>query len=137
MVDRYQRVKQQRRMGECNDCSVIAVSIAGRVPYNVAHKALKHEGRKDGCGAYMYQTLNALSSMGCKFYEMSHGKQPNGSRWTATSIGRKFPRGYYLVSMRGHIAAMVNGKVEDWTEGRRNIVLSVFKVTVPKGSRSK
>jgi len=136
MTAKYDRAKKQRMAGETNDCSVIAASIAGRVPYNVAHAALKAQGRKARGGAYLGWTKNALKGMGCRVERVEAGKQPNGSRWTATSIGRKFPKGYYLVSYRGHIAAMVNGVVEDWTEGRRHVVESVWQVTVPRGSRS-
>ena len=132
----YERAKKQRLSGEHSDCSVIATSIVCRVPYNHAHKALASQGRRCGGGAYLSWTLSAARGLGCKVDSIPFGKQKNGSGWTAASIGKRFPRGYYLVSMKGHIAALVNGEMQDWTDGRRHRVLSVYKVTVPKGSRS-
>lgn len=135
-MDKFTQIKNQRVPGECRDCSVISAAIAGRVSYKVAHAALKAQGRKDRGGAYTFQSVEALQSLGCTVERLQFGPQPNGNGWTAASIGRRFPRGYYLVTFRGHIAAMVNGKLEDWTAGRRHKVLGVYKVTVPRGSRS-
>lgn len=136
MGEKYEQAKAGRYAGERNDCTVIAVSIACRVPYNKAHAALGSYGRKRGRGANSTQWLGACRYLGCQWEQVNVGTQPNGSGWTGCTIGRRFPRGYYLVRFRGHLAAMVNGKVEDWTDGKRNRVIDVYRVTVPRGSRS-
>lgn len=131
-----QRVAASGKMGETNDCSVKAVSIACRVPYNVAHDVLRKMGRKHGRGVRMVQIGAAMLELDCTFGTEKHPRQSNGSRWTAASIGRGYPRGYFIVEFRGHVAAMINGVVQDWTDGRRHQVTGVYRVTVPRGSRS-
>lgn len=51
------------------------------------------------------------------------------ARYSAKTIGRVYPKGKYLVFFYGHVAAMVDGIIEDYTEGRRHIVKSIYKVT--------
>lgn len=130
------RVKASLKRGERNDCSVKAVSIAARVPYNVAHDALAFFGRQNGRGVYMATALEAVKKLGCTFETDKQPRQSNGSRWTAKTIGLGYPRGYFIVEFRGHVAAMINGVVQDWTDGRRHQVICVYRVTVPRGSRS-
>jgi hypothetical protein len=125
------------KMGESNDCSVKAVSIACRVPYNKAHDALKAEGRQTRRGARPTQILRSVEALGCVHEGIINPRQPNGSRYTMSTIGKLCKRGYWMALVNGHIAAVVNGQVEDWTEGRRHQVLAVWKVSVPRGSRSK
>lgn len=128
--------KASDKRGERNDCAVVAVSIAGRVPYNKAHDALRLAGRKNRKGTQRWQTKAALETIGCTYEVTEAPRQPNGSRYTAKTIGNGFKRGFYLVFYRGHVAAMVNGKIEDWTDDRNHRVQEVWKITVPRGSRS-
>ncbi len=128
--------KASDRMNEKNDCTVKALSIACRVPYNTAHDALKQMGRKKGKGATNAQWMEAIYLLGCEFEETLWPKQKNGSSYTPKTIGKAYKRGYYVVHFRGHVAAMINGEIQDWTVGRKHRVLAVYKVTVPKGSRS-
>ena len=136
-MERFDRVKKAReRFGETNDCSVIATSIAARVPYNVAHAALKAQGRNNRNGTTPARMLKALEALGCEWEQVTDPRQANGSRYTMKTIGQACRRGFYIVLVNGHVAAVVNGQVEDWTNDRRHHVRAYWKVTVPKGSRS-
>lgn len=50
------------------------------------------------------------------------------------SIGKKFPKGHFLVYTKGHVAALVNGKILDWTEGRRHQVIKLVQVKPRKAA---
>lgn len=52
---------------------------------------------------------------------------------TMTTVGRRLPRGKFLVFIRGHVAAVVDREVKDWTEGRKHRVKMVYRVT-PKNA---
>jgi len=45
-------------------------------------------------------------------------------------------RGNYILGVRGHVLAVKNGFVEDWTEGRKHYVDKIWKIT-KKGEKVK
>ena len=118
------------QVGETNDCSVKAVSILCDVPYHVAHRALRKQGRANRRGVNEFSIRFAIQSLGFEIETITHNAK------TMTTINRDplVQKGYYGVLVRGHIASVVNGKVEDWTNGRRHKIQKVFKV-MPKVSR--
>lgn len=119
------------------DCGVKAVSIACRVPYDKAHDACRLAGRKNCHGMWESELLKAIRITGCTHEEIDWvPRQKNGSRYTTKTIGQKYPKGFYIVWVRGHILAMVDGKVLDWTDGRKHRVVKVWKITAPRGSKS-
>lgn len=131
---RFVKAKEAReKFSEANDCSVIATSIAARVPYNEAHAALRAQGRPNRRGSTVSQLLRALESLGCSLEEIDNPRQPNGSRYTMKTVGRLARRGYYIVLVRRHVAAVVNGDVEDWSTDHKHRVLKVWKVTKKRG----
>lgn len=146
MSQRYNKAKRSRlAKGDTNNCSVIALSIACRVPYNKAHTACAQVGRKNGRGLHTFAIIKAAELLGCEVTRIvNRGNevgncrltQPNGSRYTAKTVGKKAKAGYFLAFVSGHVFSVVNSQVEDWTEGRRHNIKSLYRVTVPKGSRS-
>lgn len=118
-----------------NDCSVVALAITCRVSYKVAQQALIDSGRNIGERSFYGEEMNAVRKLGCTF-ETESPRQPNGCKYTPKTIGQYCKRGYYLAWCKGHIFAVVNGVVEDWTNGRKNHIIRVSRITVPKGSRS-
>lgn len=134
--EKYLLMKSESdRLGERNDCTVKAIAIAGRVPYKVAHKALARNGRRKRCGARNDVFFNAITDIGC-YYSVIRPRQPNGSRYTAKTIGKAYPRGYFIVQYYDHVAAMVNGEIADWTDERKHRVKALYRITVPRGSRN-
>ena len=113
------------QMLEDNDCAVKSVSIACDVPYRVAHKALKKYGRQARRGSRLPMIYASCEVLGFKMEKVAH---------IAKTVGQ-LPRdkntqnGFYMVHVSGHILAIVNGKVEDWSEGSRRVVRGLYKVT--------
>lgn len=115
-------------MGEHGDCSVRAVALTTNVPYETAHIALRVAGRRNRRGAFENQIIKATRSLGYTVDPKVIPKQSNGSLYTAKTIGRVYPTGNYLVYTRGHVFALVNGSVLDWTEGKKHRVLGLQRV---------
>lgn len=119
--------------GEKNDCTVIAAAIAGRLDYSIVHAELKRMGRKDGQGVSMPTVmLPAMENLGLRIDRIVDCLQPNGKYYTPISVGKRFKKGYYICSVNGHVFALVNGKVMDWTEGHRHYIQGIWKVTKPR-----
>lgn len=141
-MNKYQKIKTDKLYkSDKNMCSVIATSIACRVPYDKAYKALENHGRKHGQGTYWYQQSAAIQELGCELEKVfNRGNRPlrqkNGSKYTPKTIGERLKKGYYICRVRGHVFAVVNGEVLDWTDGRNHHINEVYKVKVPRGSRS-
>ena len=130
-MKRYQKIKNAKHREikkETNDCFVIATSIVCRMTYKAAHELCAKYGRKEGRGLHTQPILRAVESMGFSVEPVKRLKQKNGSKFTPKTIGDKLKRGYYLCFCRGHVFAVVNGDVEDWTEGRKHFIKSAYKI---------
>ena len=110
------------------------------IDYLDAHAALKKYGRRDRCGCWEHQQESALKSVGYSIKWLERYKlTPSGKRCgytkeyrgkTMTTVAKYLdPSKVYWIYTRGHVAAVINGKVEDWTEGRRHRVLNVCEIT--------
>lgn len=115
-------------MGETNDCSVKALSIVCDKPYRMAHDALRKLGRRNHTGATGLTLIAAIQQFGFTVSQVQ-GDSPNKFGGTVSTLTRRLPsKGTYFAIVRGHVIAVRNGKVEDWTAGRRHQVKVVFKV---------
>ncbi len=47
---------------------------------------------------------------------------------TANNCTDYLPRGNYILGVRGHVLGVQNGKVQDWTEGRKHYINRVWKI---------
>lgn len=118
---------------ECRDCSVVSLAIAARVSYETAYFAMARAGRKRNRGAYTRLTIEAAKFLGCEVVETDplDRYQPNGCQYTVKSIGKLCSDGYYLVTVKHHILAVVYGQVEDHYEGRKSRILRVLQIIKP------
>jgi len=118
----------RKRLNEKNDCAVIALSIVMRTTYKEAHTICAMAGRRVRGKTYTRQTFNAIQEAGFALEPVKRLKQKNGSLYTPKTIGDKLKKGYYLCFCRGHVFAVVNGDVEDWTEGRQHRITEAWRV---------
>jgi hypothetical protein len=138
MPKRYEKTignTRRRQLQERNDCAVIATAIAGRLPYKEVHEAYRLEGRRTRCGVYPQHIVGAAARLGLRLELVDNLKQPTGARYTGKTIGKRLKTGYWLVQMRGHIAACVHGEVEDWSADTRKGVLYAYRVVKPRQQR--
>lgn len=136
---------ESRSMGETNDCAVKAVAIACDVSYAEAHEAMKALGRKNRNGTNFYNiTTKAIEGFGftlkswglverdevIKSYPGVH----SGLKNITTHHPRRFPQvwskfhGNLLFHTKGHILAVRDGIVCDWTVNHAKRVVGVYEV---------
>jgi hypothetical protein len=125
----WDKVSQKsNEFNESNDCAVKALSIAMDTAYSVIHKLLKLQGRPNRQGTYKHQQQAVIEQLGFKLEPIQVKAK------TVTTLERENLQGYNLVYVRGHVLAVVNGSIEDWTQGRKHRILQGYKV-VPACSR--
>jgi len=125
---KHKKSRLRKQLNEMNDCAVIALSIVMRSTYKEAHALCESMGRKPRKGTYTKTTFGAIARAGFRLEPVKHLVQPNGSKYTPKTIGDKLKKGYFLCFCRGHVFAVVNGDVEDWTQGRRHHITEAYKV---------
>ena len=139
---------------DTKDCAVIAVSIATDTDYDVVHSMMKKHGRKDGKGTHMDITTKTLQELGWTTntlredaYKWGRGRYKKVKRVLSTVVGRSYellkfvdcdtvnqmskrrlPQGRYLVQTRGHILTVKDGKVHDWTNGRKHRPVRILEL---------
>jgi len=130
----------ERIDGEANDCTVRALANAYGMPYKLAHKIMAKQGRKPTKGLRPIETHLALTRMGFKL-EGVHGTtlkarylaktldcQPKAGI-TLASLLNSIGLGRYVVTIRGHALAIVDGQVLDYGNNLANShVATVYKL---------
>ena len=119
------------RMGETNDCTVKALAITAGISYEDAHALMASVGRKTGKGANGEMILKALSktlnvTLTPKNVKTCKGEY--GKRLTPNVFARMHPKGKFYCITRNHALAIVDGKVEDWTAGRKHQIRCFVEV---------
>ena len=111
--------------GEDNDCTVVALSIAAGIPYNVAHDILRAAGR-ERCKGFRLggwlrcQYRDGRSVCGYKVTPV------NACRKTLAQVRRDFPKGRFILRKRGHVFAMIDNEVMDYGTGNRTRITDLF-----------
>jgi len=121
-----------KSLNETKDCTVKALAITAGIDYNQARMIMRMVGRKPGKGLRTKSTRDTIKTMQLAVRVTGRIVDspcfPEGL--TMNTVGERYSTGRYLVFTRGHVAALVDGKVEDWTDGRRNRVKFLMKVGV-------
>jgi hypothetical protein len=125
----YQSYDEMRRIAikyynDNNFCTVIALAVCCNVGIGKAYHAMKRAGRKDRKGAVYHVTYSALHALGYreKVVHNIYGVQ-------VRSITKHLPnKGMFMVHVKGHVLAVRDGVILDWTEGRRHKVLMVNEI---------
>lgn len=113
------------KAGEDRDCTVKALTAITGLDYDTVHAAFAKAGRKPRKGCRRHITNKAAKILG---YEL----EPVRFRAkTAITVERDplLRTGTYLIGMTHHLAAMIDGELVDWSQGRRKRINDVFKLT--------
>jgi hypothetical protein len=125
-------------MGETNDCTVKALSVVAGIPYDQAHRELKALGRRSGKGFSMSRFLYAVRKhketrrlnqreFMAQHYEHAHvGQSVTPSH--PVRFAAYWPKGTFIMETRGHVLAVKDGEVCDWSEGRALRCLNLYQV---------
>lgn len=133
---------------ESNDCAVIAISIATDTPYERVHALLAKKGRRRHGRTSILMTLSAITELGYVVLaiepEQIVAQYPKGRVKGITTYHPRSPEFAHvweqykddalLLRCSGHILALKDGVVQDWSNGRALRVKEIWKV-VKKGAR--
>jgi len=113
-----------KRLNESKDCAVIAVAIATGVNYMSVHCLMTSKGRKP-----RKSTLNTITYATLKHFGFRGEKVSYRSK-TVRTLEREFKNrpGTYLVWVRGHVFALKEGHILDWTKGRQHRIKRVERI---------
>ncbi len=106
------------------DCAVRAICNTTGAEYDTVEAALLKAGRKINRGTYPDQIRKAIITLGFQIRERRFTKGT-----TIASAPREFPGGAWILFVRGHFAAIVDGNVIDWSEGRRFRIKHAYHIT--------
>ena len=155
---KYKDIKKQAYEGDTNCCTVISASLIFNKDYEDTRLYFAQNGRKTGKGVswakYEKIMANLAKLEGYKLtkYKITPWDIEGGrTTWafmieddkkvdtllkdlkTKTSVTvnnfRQFlPKGDYIFGMSGHVATVINGVVQDWTEGRAKRLCYIWTV---------
>ncbi len=112
-------------MDEAKDCAVRALSIVSGETYRSVHEVFARAGRRPRKGAPAWMTWDVLYKMGLERNLVTHKFQAK----TVVTLARELPsKGWFLIQVRNHILAAIDGKIIDWTADRRHRILAVYEV---------
>jgi hypothetical protein len=126
--------------GETNDCTVRALAAASGASYEEAHAALAKHGRpyrKGPTATWIYShgrryidcpaLRKAALDLGCS-WKVLEPTEYKAKTMTTAARDRHLASGRFICMVRGHVAALVDGEVIDWTAGRRHQIKEVYKL---------
>jgi len=97
--------------------------------YSVVHAAFAKHGRKarKGCN---FQSTGAAVARELGYHMTRLGPhQYSAKTMISAAKDRALRSGHYVAKVRGHVAAIVDGKIIDWTQGRRHRIIAIFEFT--------
>lgn len=126
---------------ETNDCTVRALTASTGLDYDVCHEQFRKQGRKNRKGCHFFvEGPKAAKALGFTMRKMERSEYRAKTMITAERDS-SIASGRYCVLVRGHVAALVDGKVIDWSQGRRHNIKAIYHVTkdavAPAPKRSK
>ena len=119
-------------IGDTNACTVIATAIVCGCSHASADRVLNEIGKRERRkGVYFHgtQLMHDVLSRFNKVASCEYSSRDGGRGFSLKTVAKRYPKGRYLVFIRGHVAALRNGKLDDWSDGRSHKVLAVFKIT--------
>lgn len=123
-ADWDQMCKHSKLLKEANDCTVKAITAVTGVHYVDVHSLLAKHGRPHRKGAQKHTQYRTLKDLG---FKMEHIKVKSK---TVRTLGRELKNqpGNYLVWVKGHVLAVKDGEVLDWTNGRLHRINMVVRI---------
>lgn len=132
-MKKYEALKSQRF--DRNDCGVVAVALTTDTPYPLAHSLLKSQGRKDGKGCYPSQLMRVFANLGFRIRVRRNEEvlKKDGYRCTGRTAVKSLDylkSGVHMIVYNTHVAACINGEIEDWTNSSLKKVEEVWTLEV-------
>jgi len=108
-----------------NYCTIRAIAIAFKIPYEVAYAIGRFSGRKHRQGYYMENIMSVIQKhIGYRFklYDVGNGI-------TIRRFLEKNTIGKFIVTRRQHAFAIIHGEIHDATDNsERQIIQSAYEI---------
>jgi hypothetical protein len=114
------------QLKETKDCAVKAVAAATDTPYVVVRKMMQREGRRPSKPTRFDIIYKTIDMLGCKRNNVTNQYYAKTIRTLEREM--KDVKGSYMVYTRGHVLAIVDGEVLDWTKGRCHRIIKIEKI---------
>jgi hypothetical protein len=126
---------------ETNDCTVRALANVLGMPYRLAHKIMAAAGRKPKQGMMFDQWHPVCERLGLRLVSI-HGTT-NGAKYikhkiktarvepgiTLANLLPRLQQGRYMLKYRGHVLAVVDGKVLDYGDNpAKTKIQAIYKL---------
>lgn len=118
-----QMEKESRARNETNDCTVVSLAYALRVPYDVAHLIMREAGREHRKGASMWRAASIIEPG--RLVEVMGLPYPP---ITLSEFCATHKYGRYWVGVTGHALVVENGRVCDHSDKMRRRVDKAWRV---------
>lgn len=122
--------EESRKFGEKNDCTVKAFAIVTGMTYEDSRREMARVGRRTRKALATNNALfnhNMIRALKLNGFDV---KQVQCKSKTVKTLQRNIKsNGRFLVFVRGHVLAIKNKQVEDWTKSRCHRIKSVWRVT--------
>ena len=96
------------RIIDTNNCTVMAIAVALRLPYKKAHDYARQAGRKDNEGFFTSRIVETLKTEGYQIQQI-----PTKKGLTIRAMLIDYYSGRYIAVTRDHAFAVVNGTIYD------------------------
>lgn len=129
LLERYDAIADRGvKVGDDNDCAVIALAMATGVSHRKALLALEKAGRRFGKGTFRWETYTALHRLGFINADVT-ARYPKAK--TPITLLRELPRrGTFLVHTRGHVFCVIDRAIMGRTEiGRKLRIEKIYSIT--------
>lgn len=110
--------EESRARNETNDCTVVSLAYALRIPYDATHLIMRQAGREHRKGACMWSAAELIEPG--RLVEVKG--LPFDPQITLNEFCKEHPVGRYWVGVTGHALVVENGRVCDHSDkGRRRV----------------
>ena len=111
---------------DSNYCSIIAIAIACDKSYGKVYNDMKKLGRRDNRGANIIQIKACVRKYKKEMVTLTERQGATFS--TCSKSAHKHAGTVRLHLSKGHIAAQINGKLEDWSHKSLIRITHTFEV---------
>jgi len=115
---------------DTNYCSLIATCVATGKPFSKVFRAYKDEGRRVRSGTKRITQNTVLASFGKKLIVDLDKSHAYATLAGVANDCHTWGAGVYWIYVRGHVAAVRDGVLEDWSAIRkyRGRVITIHKI---------
>ena len=119
---------------DTNFCSLVATCVATGKPFSKVYRAYRDAGRLAGRGTNVYHQTKVLLGFGKKLEIDGHKTRAYKTLTSVANDCHTWGEGTYWIYVRGHVAAVRDGILEDWSAVRkyRGRVIDIWKIEAVK-----